>query len=384
MKKQCIFLCIFFITCCFSQSIVCLKTGEIHLGEFLEMDNTTVLFQFYSVYRPQKLAIQQIEKLIFSDKRVLIQNSMQSVRKNILISQQEQNDLIANSTPFLIPGSEYRNDRTIFFSVQDATLRDKYDILVTTNNVIWIGNLLKVDPSYVEFRPYNSNVSQRVKKELVQQLIIPDIEAFYVDVDVAQVEKNSISYKEYQAMIQTVIGAENPLFQSSTSSAKKRVKLNLTNINLQFFPKRERVYNIADNRGYKHKHVMLVSIDNNMLYFMHPQKFFNKHGTQNMVININQIRYIKPVSKKINMAKTGFISGMIFGAVVGMADEYMGGPVLAILAGFMFGTLGTGIGFIIDIPFWIYDETQKVNLKRLSSVNKKIIIKKFIKIGGAI
>jgi len=383
MKIQYIFLSIFFLTCCcYSQSIVCLKTGEIHLGEFLELDSATVLIQFYGIDNPQKLAIEQIERLIFLNRRVLIQNGVKSVGNDMSIGQQEQIDLIANSTTYLIPVPDIPDDRITFFAVKDATLQDKFEILVTINDVIWVGELVKINPSDVEFRPFNSNVSQRVKNKFIQRLILPDPEDFYADIDITQLERNSISYQEYRAMIQEVGVTQKTQPQMTETLTDKRDDLILRDVPELSFSGAKKVYTIVDNKGYRFKHVELVSLDNNMLYFRYQKKILSQNNFLPVTLAVNQIRSIMPISKKISMTATGCVGGMIIGAIVGMTDEYLGGPVIAILGGFVFGTMGTGIGLIIDIPFWIYDETQRVNLMKLSRSKRMTIINKFINNGG--
>ena len=383
MKIQYILLCILLLSCCcLSQSILNLKTGEIHIGEYYKSDSVKVQFQFYGIDAPQNIPIEQIEKLILSDRRVLIKNGIYPDSNDIFISWAEQMDLISNSTPYLIPIFKNKDDNIVYYSVKNVTLLDKYDILVTINGVIWVGELVQIHSYDIEFRPFDSNVNQRIKNSVVKHLVVPAPEDFYADIDVAQFESNSISYQEYRAMIQKVVDIEGKQSQTTETPTIKHNDLFLREVPAVSFPGAKKVYTISDKKGYKFKHVELVSLDNNILYFRHPQKILDKKNSRIITREVSQIKSIKPISKKINLTLIGAVGGTAIGVIAGMTDPYFGGPVLAVLVGFVYGTLGTGIGLIIDIPFWIYDETHKVNLIKLGQSERIDVIEKFINSGG--
>ena len=384
MKQITFFLLIIFlINICFSQSIIETKTGEIYLGEFFEMDSTTITFQFYGIEIPQKILINKIDRLIFQDRNLFIENGSILVSDMKTISSEEYEQLIGNSIFYEIPTPVEKEHILSVCYIDGVNSSDYYDIIETVTGRIYVGELVAISDADISFHPEGHFKPQKVQNNKINRLIIPDREKYLINIYEHFQISSDISWEEYKELVVAYF-RENELpippgfllTEASTDISEKIIK---TQKLLRPVSPSDKVYNIGiDNIG-KYKRVKLRAIDDNNLYVSFIGGLFYKPSSQEISIALDRIRYLKPVSKNISMTVTGAVIGTTFGAIAGLTDEYWGGPGLAAILGVAFGIMGSGIGLIIDIPFWIYDEITKVRIKELSNEDKVIVIQKLLR-----
>lgn len=299
------------------------------------------------------------------------------------INSEEYEQLIGNSILYEIPTPVRKEHILSVCHIEGVNSSDFYDIIETVTGRIHVGKLVAINDADISFHPEGYIQSQKVPNNKIKRLIIPDKEKYSINIYEHFQVSSDISWEEYKERA-VVYFKENKisipsgflLTEASTNISEKIVKIQKLP---QLVSLSNKVYDIGVSNFGKYKRVKLRAMDDNNLYVSFVGGLFYKPSLQEIPIELDRIRYLKPTSKRISMTVTGAVIGTTVGAIVGLTHEYIEDPMFSIICGVAFGIMGSGIGLIIDIPFWIFDEINTIRIKKLSNEEKVIVIQKLLR-----